>query len=230
MTNGNDGPGSLDDTQPSEQRQRRRLALFVALGLLVAGGIGAAVALAVSGGNDDTVNTVSASGVTTSTTDTTTTGSTGTTAVTTTPAASTVPKGGTTAPPTVAPVQPPAGGSTSQPAPATTAPPPTTEGPTTTTQPLQPKPEFTAASASPGAVLCQAGKPAPSVTVNYTATNSTEVKSSTGAAASSTTPQTLEGSFGVTDACVANDITLTASGPGGSTTTTVSWSYLSPPP
>jgi hypothetical protein len=175
---------------------------------------------AVSGGNDNTVNTVGASATTTSTT-------------TSTPTTTTVaPAGGGTVPPTKASGQAPAGGSKNQPAPANTPPPATGSPTTTTTQPSVPKPVFTQASASPNPVRCPTTPfpPTVTVTVSYTATNSTNVYETRDGGPTGTGPGgTVSGSIEI-DGCAPNaptQMSLTATGPGGSTTTTVSWTVLS---
>jgi hypothetical protein len=111
--------------------------------------------------------------------------------------------------------------------PSTNNAPPTNPAVTTTTLP---KPVFTQAAASPSAVHCSGGEfpPPVPVTISYTATNSASVKSSLGAAGKDPAG-TIQGTFYINDACAPNhptQITLTATGPGGSTTTTVSWSYV----
>ena len=186
------------------------------------------VALALSGGNDDTVKTASASAHSSTTTSTTTT-------TTTTPTTTTVvPAGGASGNASGASGQAPAAGSNNQPAAGTAKPPPATGSPTTTTttQPPLPKPQFTQASASPSSVHCRGGE-FPSVvpiTVSFTATNSTRVDGPGGFAfTSGGSATTLSTSFvAVADACAANhptQVALTATGPGGTATTTVTWSY-----
>jgi hypothetical protein len=214
MATGDDTPVSLNGAQPSEPHHRGRLALFVALGFLAAGGMGAAVALAVSGGNDNTVNTAGASASTTTTT--------------TTPTTTTVVHGGGgTVPPTGAPGQAPAGSSNNKPAPATTPPPATGSATTASTQPSLPKPVFTTLEADPSVVDCQTNPDSrPSVTVTFTVTNAKSVESSTGYSRGTTkTADTLGDSFGV-DGCTRNSVTFTATGPGGTTTGTVSWRLI----
>jgi hypothetical protein len=95
---------------------------------------------------------------------------------------------------------------------------------------VTPRPEFTQAYASPDTVICAPGEFV-DVNVQFTATNSDRVEflpERTGASShDSTATATINGSLHY-DACATNSVTLTATGPGGTTTTTVSWIIRSP--
>ena len=85
------------------------------------------------------------------------------------------------------------------------------------------KPVFTSASASPGAVYCSSKSTGTTVTISWATKNATSVVDDAGRS------QPLSGSFSFVG-CTRNSVTLTARGPGGSTSATPSWSYLSAPP
>jgi hypothetical protein len=130
--------------------------------------------------------------------------------------------GGHTTPSNAPPVAPPTGANSSgTPTTHATTPPP----PTTAPGPAAPT---LSANAAPGAIYCSGPNANQEVNISWMTTNATYVTLSAAAYAGQNQPP--NSNVTISDGCSTNSVTVTAHGPGGSTSTTVSWHYLSPPP
>jgi hypothetical protein len=207
---------------------RTRTALIVLLILLAGAGIGVLLRESDSGGTAHAANVDSRPSVpstelvaNTRPPETITPTSTGDTAAappTTSLAIGTQSGGGTQS--NTVPIKPPTQTQTQTQTHATAA-------PTTTTTTL-PKPAFTIATATPGAVYCN-GTNTPPITIQWATKNATSVDLQL-EGQGPRTEQPVAAKFMGPYACSSGYATLTAHGPGGDTTVTVNWNHLQAPP
>jgi len=96
------------------------------------------------------------------------------------------------------------------------------------TVPETPAPYITQASAAPGAIYCSSSSASQNETISWATQNATSVHLSDAAFADQA--QLPNGNVIISDACASNSVTITATGPGGSTSATVYWEYLNARP